>query len=56
VVFANPATGRGMSIGLVHAGALTEPGLAQRILALGAGAPRYPTPGRSRRGLLEILR
>jgi hypothetical protein len=33
-----------------------EPGLAQRILALGAGAPRYPTPGPNRRELLDILR
>jgi hypothetical protein len=33
-----------------------EPGLAERILALGAGAPCYPTPGPSRRELLDILR
>ena len=32
-----------------------EPMLAERILALGAGAPRYPTPGPSRRELLDVL-
>jgi hypothetical protein len=32
-----------------------ESGLSQRILAVGAGAPRYPTPGPSRRELLDIL-
>jgi 2-polyprenyl-6-methoxyphenol hydroxylase-like FAD-dependent oxidoreductase len=32
-----------------------EPGLLDRIMALGGGAPRFPLPGPSRRELLEVL-
>jgi 2-polyprenyl-6-methoxyphenol hydroxylase-like FAD-dependent oxidoreductase len=32
-----------------------QPGLLDRIMSLGAGAPRFPLPGPSRRELLEVL-
>ena len=39
----------------IPAEVFAEPGLAQRIFAMGAGAPQYPTSGPSRRELLNTL-
>jgi hypothetical protein len=33
----------------------TDPAVAGRIMALGAGAPQYPLPGPSRAELLALL-
>lgn len=35
---------------------LAEPGVLERTIELGAGAPQYPLPGRSREELLEVVR
>ena len=32
-----------------------EPGLADRVMKLGAGAPRYPLPGPTRQELLATI-
>ena len=33
----------------------TQPGMAERVMRLGAHAPRYPLPGPSRRELLAAI-